>query len=259
MKTSNTSQLADQPGSGDGATAEARVEALSAAELAIIEALGNEGNCSHAGAAQHSQQTEPHNEAALQEVHALEALALGLRTMERAVLPAGTTSRIMAQIPLRKPGARGKAMDWFHRHFGTDAWLPGRLIGYASGRCDFFFYWVAFMHLLMGVLLGLQLRGYEAYFPSIALRQPSMAFFLGAVVLCMGLLVRMRTKRHQLLARIGLFVYVALVVGNAFGLVTTFAASGMAMAAVAMVGGGLIIGSFLGTVLFTCTGGRRYE
>ncbi|GAB7078579.1 hypothetical protein [Megalodesulfovibrio paquesii] len=188
----------------------------------------------------------------------LDALGECLRRMERAAPPPRLCSRVMAEIPLRRPGLSGRLLDWFQEQLGVSAWLPGRIIAAASGKCHFFFYFVGLLHLAMGAVLAAELQGYEHLFPAWIGRQPELAYALGALVLILGLLTGHRTPASRALARLGLVVYLAAVLGNGLGIATSFAAQGTLLAAVAFVGCGLIMGSFLGTILFTCAGERRH-
>ncbi|AGW14403.1 hypothetical protein [Megalodesulfovibrio gigas] len=188
----------------------------------------------------------------------LEGLALVLRHGERALPPPGLCSRVMAGVPLRRPGLGGRLQDWYQRQLGVAAWLPGRIIAATAGRCHYFFHFVGLLHVGMGLVLAAELQGYAHMFPSLVGRQPELAYALAALLFCLGMLAARRTPATRALARLGLVVYMAVVLGNGLGIAASFAAHGAVLAAVALSGCGLVLGSFLGTILFTCAGERRH-
>ncbi|MCA1944499.1 MAG: hypothetical protein LDL30_04330 [Desulfovibrio sp.] len=192
------------------------------------------------------------------ELGELGELAAMLHGAERATPRPGLVSRVMSAVPLRRPGLQGRLQDWYQRQFGVSAWLPGRIIATAAGRCHLFFYFVGLLHLGMAAVLAVELQGYAHLFPSWISRQPALSCAMALLLLCLGVLLSRRTRYSKVLARLGLGVYFIAVLGNSLGIATTFAAHGAVWAAVSLAGCGIILGSFLGTMLFTCAGDGRH-
>lgn len=187
-----------------------------------------------------------------------EALRQGLRTEGRLAPPAGAASRVMAAIPLRPPGWKGRLLAFYTLHFGAEAWLPGKVIARLPGNCGFFFLAVGALHLAMGGMMQLRLDAFLDYMPFWLRAQPLMAHALGLLVLGLGALLLGRSRQAFRLARLGVGLYFLVVLCNVAAIVISLPIPGMFLAAVALLGCGVIMGAFLGTVLFSCTGGRNH-